>query len=304
MTLRHMKIFLAVFQAQNITRAAETLCMTQPAVTRAIKEIENYYGVHLFDRINKRLYVTESGKLFYTYAVHILGSFDQLEKNLRNWEEIGMIRIGTTITIGNILLPKVLCEFEQDHPQLKVKACVATGSSLQNALINNQLDFAIIEGLVENDELLSRPIAQDKLVLILPPQDPRANSDALSLHSLKNDSFILRNEGSISRALVEHVFAKYDFPLCPIIESISTQAIVRAVHAGLGISFLPEQLVESAISSGFVCTATLKEESFVRQNHIVWHKQKFLSPCAQMLMERFCQLSYECQQKEKAEHSF
>ena len=80
MTLRHMQIFQAVYQKKSITRAAEALCMTQPAVTRAIRELETYYGVRLFDRINRRLYVTEVGTRLYTYSLHILNSFDQLEK--------------------------------------------------------------------------------------------------------------------------------------------------------------------------------------------------------------------------------
>lgn len=291
MTLRHMKIFLAVFQTQNITHAAELLCMTQPAVTRAIKEIESYYGVQLFDRIRKKLYITESGKLFYAHAVHISDSFNQLEKSLRNWEEIGVIRIGTTITIGNILLPKVLHKFKQEYPHLQVKATVDTGQNLQKALIDNHIDFAVIEGYIENADLLCRPIAPDRLVLILSPDDPRADSKSLHIEDLTKDSFILRNQGSISRAFVEHIFAKHEISPAPTIESVSTQAIVRAVHEGLGISFLPEQLVKNAISSKFVSTASLVDETFVRENHIVWHKQKFLSPCAQLLMDGFCQLS-------------
>lgn len=293
MTLRHMKIFLSVFKTMNITKAAENLCMTQPAVTRAIKEIENYYGVYLFDRINKKLYVTESGKLFYTYALHILDSFDQLEKNLRNWEEIGTLRIGTTLTIGNVLLSKALLLFKNDYPKLNVKTTVATGNNLQKALLNNQLDFAVIEGSINNSELVTKKLANDRLILILPPNDSRRMCNNLSLHDFKNDSFILRDVGSMSRLFINNVFAIHGIQLTPTMESVSTQAIIKAVHEGLGISFLPEHLVTQAISTGFVSTSKLIDENFIRENHIVWHKHKFLTLSAKKLMEHFYNLSYK-----------
>ena len=100
MTLRHMKIFLAVYQTQHITKAAQQLRMTQPAVTRAIQEIESYYGIRLFERINRKLYITQTGTMFYTYAVHIVDSFDQMEKGLRDWDQLGLLRVGTTIALG------------------------------------------------------------------------------------------------------------------------------------------------------------------------------------------------------------
>lgn len=296
MTLRHMRIFITVYQKQNITRAAEALCMTQPAVTRAIREMETYYGVRLFDRINRRLYVTESGKLLYTYSLHILDSFDQLEKNLRNWEELGILRIGTTITIGNTLLPKVLRQFRKIHDHLQIRSTIATGHMLQTALMNNQLDFAVMEGAVCQEELMSRRIADDRLVMILPPDDNRALRQDLCLDDFQKDAFILRNHGSISRSFIDHIFALHAIPLEPIMESVSTQAIIRAVHEGLGISLLPQQLVQQAIDTGLVSTISLTDESFIRENHIVWHKQKFLSASALELMDCFQKLSYASSQ--------
>lgn len=118
MTLRHMKIFLAVYQTQHITKAAQQLRMTQPAVTRAIQEIESYYGIRLFERINRKLYITQTGTMFYTYAVHIVDSFDQMEKGLRDWDQLGLLRVGTTIALGTDLLPRVLVRFQQSHPNL------------------------------------------------------------------------------------------------------------------------------------------------------------------------------------------
>ena len=105
MTVRHLRIFVQVYQCGGITRAAEQCHMTQPAVTRSIHELENYYSVCLFDRLNHRLTPTEAGKRLYAQALHLVDSFDALEFSLRNSDSAGMLRVGGSITIGNVLLP-------------------------------------------------------------------------------------------------------------------------------------------------------------------------------------------------------
>ena len=111
MTIRHMKIFLQVYALESITKAAEVLNMTQPAVTRAIQEMEHYYGVCLFERIGHRLSRMAAGEEFYAHALHIVEAFDRMEKELRDWDEIGRIRIGATNTLGCFFLPELLLEF-------------------------------------------------------------------------------------------------------------------------------------------------------------------------------------------------
>ena len=292
MTLRHMKIYLAVYHTENMTKAAARLNMTQPAVTRAIREMEDYYGVRLFERINRRLHITEAGRMFYSYALHIIDSFDQMEKELRNWDELGILRVGSSVTLGNYLLPKVLKAFRAEHPTLQIKATISNGADLQQALLDSRLDLAVIEGSITNEDLQKEVIASDRLVLVLPPEDPRQYAAALQLKDLARDNFLLREEGSMGRSLIDYTFALRGIPVKPMIESISTQAILRAVHEGLGISLLPEQLVLPAIRSGYVATRVIDDEAFLRRNYIVWHRHKFLTASARELMVCFRSLSY------------
>ncbi|MBO5227523.1 MAG: LysR family transcriptional regulator [Lachnospiraceae bacterium] len=287
MTIRHLKIFIEVYKKNNVTHAADALHMTQPAVTRAIKEIENYYGIKLFERINKRLYVTEAGREFYSHAIHIADSFDIMEKRLRNWDELGIIRVGTTITLGNTLLPNVLADFSKTHPDMRVKSTVSNAENLQLALLDNRLDFAVIEGNVDNDQLHKEIISEDRLILILPPNDPRANASTLLLEDLTDSPLLLRENGSIGRSLLNHVFAIHDIPMAPAMESVSTQAIIHAVGKGLGISFLPEALVRPSLEAGIISTRIVDNENFVRNNYVVWHKHKFLTSSTKELIELF-----------------
>lgn len=111
MTLRHMKILVAVYQKGSVTRAAEALHLSQPSVSLAIKELEDYYGVELFTRMGRRIVPTECGNAFYGYAVHVVSLMDELETQMRNWDTVGTVRIGATITIGTVLLPALSNSF-------------------------------------------------------------------------------------------------------------------------------------------------------------------------------------------------
>ena len=133
MTIRHISIFIAVYQTGSVTRAAEKLYLSQPAVTRAIKELESYYNVVLFERIRNRLSVTEAGKRFYTYALHIADAFRRCETELRAWDDKGVIRVGASATIGSVLLPKAIRAFKEAHPDSDVRAVVANGETLTGA---------------------------------------------------------------------------------------------------------------------------------------------------------------------------
>lgn len=287
MTLRHLRVFLAVYQTQNVTRAAERLHMTQPTVTRAVQELERYYGVRLFERINRRLYITQSGRQLYARAVHIVGSFDRMEKELKNWDEFGLLRIGATPTLASVLLPKTLMTFEKKHPKLCVRCSVENGTHLQEALADDRLDFALIEGEVAAEHLHAEPFSEDRLILLLPPDDPRRNAPALKLRELAESPLLLREKGSMGRSFLDRVFAAHDLPLEPLMESISTHAIIQAVHAGLGISFLPQRLIRHSVESGFVATRAVDDEPFVRRNFAVWHEDKFLTRSARELLEDF-----------------
>ena len=293
MTLRHMKVFITVYRTENVTKAAELLNLTQPVVTRTIQEIEKYYGVRLFERINRRLHITEAGKTFYTYALHIIDSFDQLEKGMRNWDELGILRVGATITLGNDLLPVVMEQFQQQHPGLKLRATVSNGGRLQKMLKDNQLDLALMEGEITDPDLSCRPIAGDRLILVLPPEDARSQGGPIPLKSLSEDAFLLREQGSMGRSLIDQIFAVHHIPLQPTMESVSTQAIIRAVHRGLGISLLPENMVRGAVEAGIVSTQSISDASFRRENFIVWHRCKFLTHSALELMELMNQLSFQ-----------
>ena len=282
MTLRHMKVFLTVYKTQNMTLAAEQLHLTQPAVTRVIKEIENYYGVCLFERLNRRLYVTESGRRLYAQALHLIDTFESMEKEMRNLDTFGLLRIGSTIALGSYLLPELIFIFQKQIPQIQVQVTVSNRRTLQKMLLNNQLDIALIEGGVDDSHLHGEAFGGDRLVLITPPYHPLLKKKDVTLLDLLAYPLLLREKNSSVRSFVEQLFAVEGLPpLNPHWESASTQAIVQAVSYGMGISLLPEPLVKRDILLGTVCTCSVVGADLCRQNYVVWDKHKFLTKATQ-----------------------
>jgi DNA-binding transcriptional LysR family regulator len=264
-----MKIFLEVYQTENITRAARKLHMTQPAVTRAVQEIEKYYGICLFERINKRLSVTESGKRMYAHALHLVDAFETMEKELRNWDSFGVLRLGASVSLGNSLLPELVCSFRQLQPNIKAQVTISNVAGLQKALLENNLDIALIEGNVAEPDLHKELLSNDRLLLILPPRHPLLGPGEIKLKDLTAYDFLLREKGSAGRTLLDDIYSARGMALHPLWESASTQAIVKAVHYGIGISILPEQLVSQDIASGFVSTREIADQTFDREQYLV-----------------------------------
>ena len=281
MTVRHLKIFLEVYRNGSITRASERLHMTQPAVTRAIQELEHYYGVRLFDRINRRLLVTEAGKQLYAQALHLVDLFEHMETSLRNWDALGVLRIGSSIALGTHVLPDLILRFRADHPALRTQVTIQNGGALQRQLLDNRLDLALIEGNIEDPDLTAQPFLRDRMVLLVPPGHPLLRQARVSIRDLPAYDLLLREEGSAGRAYLDHVFAVHGLNVQPAWESASTQALVQAVGKGLGISLLPHMLVQPDIERGTVCTRDLCDEPLVRRSHIVHHRNKFLTRAAE-----------------------
>ena len=186
MTLRHIRIFLAVCEnGNNTTRAARALYLAQPAVSRAVAELEEYYGVRLFDRIGRRLYLTEAGRRMWEYAVHICGLFDDLEKGLRGWDEQGVLRVGASITIGSQFLPGYVDAFRAAHPGVDVRVWVGPSEQLEEKLLHNTLDVALMEGPVHGSALTAEEYMADTLAVVCAPGRPFTQGQTVPLVAVR-----------------------------------------------------------------------------------------------------------------------
>lgn len=286
MTIRHMKIFLALCSNScNTTKAAEQLHMTQPAVSLAVRELEEYYGVCLFDRIGRRLKITTAGQHFLEYASHILSLFDDMERSMKNWDSFGLLRIGSSITIGSQFMPYYVKAFQERCPGTKVQVIVAPLAQLEEKLLNNLLDFALAEGVSHVPSFVSEEYMEDSLTVICPPDGMFRHGQEISVDTFRQQNFLLRERGSGTRETFEHVTEEAGFFVTPSWEAVSTTALVNAVSSGLGISVLPSRMVAGPLKQGLVNAVTVKGLSFCRKFRILYHREKFLPSSARTFIE-------------------
>jgi DNA-binding transcriptional LysR family regulator len=277
MTLKHLRIFQEVYKTENITRAAEDLYMTQPAVSRAIRELEEQYHVKLFERFHRRLTVTAAGKDLYSRSLQLLAGMDEIERSLRSSGTAGELRIGSSITIGNFLLPDLAVEFGKKYPDIRLSVTVSNGQSLEKMLLENELDAALIENAVLSPELHAEKFMEDSMVPVVCPGHALLKKKKVLLKDLSAFPLLLREKDSAARSFTDNVFLSRELEPKPLWESTSTQALIRAAEKGLGVAIVPYRLAQAEIESGNACAVALADEKLVRTCSIAYHRDKYLT---------------------------
>lgn len=285
MTIRHLKIFVAVCEEGSITKAGQRLFMAQPTVSFAVSELEKYYGVKLFDRISKRLYLTDPGRKLLPYAQHIVSMFDEMEAGIRDWNNSGTLYVGASITIGNCLLPGLLKTFAGHRPGVDVKIQVDNSEKIEQSVLDNRIDFGLIEGVSHSPLIISEAFRDDELVLLFAPGHRWEAQPTVKPDELKGEPFLMRERGSGGRAIVESALLLHGIEIEPAWESISTQAILRAVSNGFGVTVLPLLLVENHLAQGMLLTRPIEGTSLKRKFAIIRHKNKYVTGAMQEFID-------------------
>ena len=277
MTRKHFTIFVEVCRFLNFSQAAEALNTTQPAVSLAVKELESHYGVALFERMNRRVYLTPAGEALLATAQDVLRGFQEAEETLGQGRPLAL-RVGANVSFGEAGLAQVLGRFRQEHPQVRLRALVANSDKIQSLLAENQLDVGIVDGLGVSERLRAQPLYQEDLVLAAAPGRFPAPATVEELAALP---LLLREPGSGLRSSVDRVFSQQGLAPQPLLESTSTAALAQAAKAGLGVAILPEALAqrESGLQVG-----TVPEVRFFRQFACALHQQKAPSPALEAFL--------------------
>ncbi len=276
MTLRHIRIFVAVCRAGSMTGAAKALYLSQPAVSQAVRELEEYYGVRLFDRIARRLDLTESGRQFLAYATPILSLLEELDQKAAAWDANLPIRVGSSMTIGTKLLPGLIAAFQSKWPGVPVRVTVGSSSRIAAEVEKNALDLGLVESPVSSPDLAAEAFGGDCLQAVCPPADPLSKRRA-GFRELLDRPLLLRERGSGAREVFHSTAQKLGAAYEPAWESANTQALVEGVAAGLGVSVLPLPLVEEAVRAGRICPVTVPDLPVQRPYWMIHHKNKYLS---------------------------
>jgi len=276
-TLRQIEVFLATANCQNITQAAEQLAMSQSAASESLKSLESQFEIQLFDRIGKKLQLNELGKLIRRQAESFMERAAVLENALHKHAEIGLIKVGATLSIGNYLAINIISSFREHHPGANVALEVANTTDIAHKVLNFEIDVGLIEGEVAHSDLDVSPWRHDELVVFCSPNHPYASQNKLTDQDLTEAPWVLRETGSGTRQAFDHALHGLTPDLKVTLELQHTEAIKRAVEADMGLGCLSKITLIDAFKRGSLIPLSVPHRDFHRQFYFILHKDKYRS---------------------------
>ena len=277
MSIRHFRIFIAVAEEENITKAAKKLYLTQPTVSVAIKEIEEHYGAKFFERINQRLHITEEGKRFLDYAKHFIAMYDEMEIAFKNTDFTGRLRVGASVNIGTYYIPRLIREFRDRYPGINVQVKINTTAVVEKELLDGKLDLALVGGTIQSEHIVAEPLFYEKYAAICAPEHPMAGK-TVPLEEFMKEPLLSREKSSGAYEVFQSAVNQTGLTVTPVWESTSQTTLMEAVHYGLGVTIVPEQMIKREVREGRLSQITFSDFSFQNTIHIAYHHSKYLSP--------------------------
>jgi len=276
-SLRQLEVFVAIGRQESVSRAAEALSLTQSATSMALAELERQFSTKLFDRHGKRLQLNERGREILPHAMELLDRANQLQEMLAGDTAVGSLRLGATLTIGNYLATLLIGDYMRRYPGSRVQLGVYNTAQVVDQVAHFNLDFGMIEGDFRHPELEITPWVDDELVVFSSPDHPISQKKDLTIDDVVNLPWILREKGSGTRQVFDAAF-RHVMPYLDIkLELEHTEAIKRAVEAGMGIGCISRLALRDAFSRGSLVPLEIPSLDLRRQFNFVFHRQKFRS---------------------------
>ncbi len=284
-TLRQLQVFLATAKLENITRAAESLAMSQSAASSALKELETQYDIQLFDRAGKRLKLNELGRVLRPKAEALLAQAQEMDVALTQHRQPGTLKVGATLTIGNYLAVGLMAKYMENEPSAKVELEVANTQRIVDQVLHFELDLGLIEGELTHGDLEVVEWMSDDLVIFTSPNHPSASDQPLTDEQLSNLPWIVRETGSGTRQGFERAMHGLLSDIDVVLELQHTEAIKRAVEAGLGVGCLSEITLRDAFSRKDLIQLHAPHRSWSRKFYWILHKNKYRSAGVERWLE-------------------
>jgi DNA-binding transcriptional LysR family regulator len=279
---RRLQVFYTVAKVLSFTKAAETLHMTQPAVTFQVKQLEEFFNTRLFDRTHNKITLTEAGKIVYDYAEKILDHYEKMNSEVRELtgEVTGSLLIGASITIAEYMLPKLLGAFKKQFEDVNIRLQVGNTDAIVAMVENNMIDLGVVEAPVYNKNLEVDVCRLDEMVLIVPEGHPLSNRDKISIEDVRKYRYISREEGSGSRSVIDNYIREQGLSysdLNVVMELGSPEAVKMAVESDVGIAIVSRTTIVKEMKLGTLKALPLdppltRPFSHVRQKHKFRHR--------------------------------
>ncbi|MEA4920173.1 MAG: LysR family transcriptional regulator [Clostridiaceae bacterium] len=277
MTNRNLEIFVAVAECGKMSQAARNLFITQSSVSQAIAEIEKEYGVLLFERLSRSLYLTETGRDFLIYAKKVLTLQSEMEGFLRDTSKLQKVRIGATVTVGTCLISPIILRLTETLPGIRAEVTVANTNIVEDRLLKNQLDIGLVEGKIRHPDIIAEKVMKDDMALICSSKSPFFGRHEIDVKELDGQPLILREQGSGTRDQLERVMKAEHLFVNALWECCNSEAIINGVLYGHAMTVMSKRLVAQHISEGKLWACDITGADLSRTFDIVYHKDKMIN---------------------------
>ena len=289
MNIRKLEIFYKTAKCLNMSQVAKDMYISQPSISQCISEIESEIDTKLFDRIGKKLYLTHEGKIFYEYTRRILNIYEEGINVVRSSKSNkGNLVIGASTTIGTYIMPHIIHRFNKKEKDIEISMIIDNKHNIEELILNNKVDIAFIEGTVSSKEIILKDIWTDELVFISSINHEWNGKKYLDLEDLKNNKFIIREDGSGTRQRFEGFLENNDIKFNSYIELSNLEAILNYVKLNIGVSCVPYMSVLSEENSKSINVYRIKDHKINRSLYSAIHKDKYISKPIECFM-KFCE---------------
>ena len=289
MNIRKLEIFYRTAKCLNMSQVAKDMYISQPSISQCISEIESEIDTKLFDRIGKKLYLTHEGKIFYEYTRRILNIYEEGINVIRSSKSNkGKLVIGASTTIGTYIMPHIIHKFNKKEKDIEISMIIDNKHNIEELILNNKVDIAFIEGTVDSKEIILKDIWKDELVFISSINHEWNGKKYLDIEDLKNNKFIIREDGSGTRERFEELLEDKEIKFDSYIELSNIEAILNYVKLNIGVSCVPHMSVLSEENLKLINVYRLKDHNINRSLYSAIHKDKYISKPIKCFME-FCE---------------
>ena len=285
-----LKAFCTVAKLQNISKAAEELAYTQPAISTQIRALENEYGVNLFSRSGNRVELTESGRQLLPVAQQLLDLFEEARETVRTIteEEKRFIRIGASAMPGVYIVPKLIEKFLSSYPEYSVSLSIATAADLEKMMLNNEVDVGITgrsNASTDPKKFSVEKLFDDPLLLVMGPKHPLSQSIEIEPQQLAGERLILQQTRTLTRVTVENWLEEQHVTFNQVLEISNSEAIKRLVMCNLGVSIMCRSMIISELKSGLIATVPLRGLHLIRGIYLSYSKRNTISTATRHFIE-------------------
>jgi DNA-binding transcriptional LysR family regulator len=295
LNFNQLRIFHHAAKHLNFTAAANELFITQPAVTAQVKSLEEFCNLKLFKKRGRKIYLTDEGKALFDYADKIFKYEKEIENVIDDMKELkrGVLRLGTTKTYARYFMPFLISSFREAYPHIKIHLDEGSSRDMIYSLVNVKNEVAVIAKVEDHPDVSFIPFSREEMVIIVSTEHPFVRKKAFTFQQLAQEPFIMKENGSGTRKLVEDLFAQDNCLPNVLMETSNTEFIKQLVMRGEGVSFLVKEAVDAEIKEGKLTTVPLKGRKVFLDVSIAYLKDQVLSPSAKAFIDTLGSLKPE-----------